>query len=344
MCGMCDGGLSTCVGGGCDVSPGDDAATVGRRAGYLPEGTSSSVPDAPAPSPPPPPPPPPASDPTGESAPCVDPPPFATDACAAAAASASRLSVTVLGSPGRGSGGSPPLAANVDSGLNPPKPGDAAPDCGPFAFASRPRTSHSFAIAATDPASDLASTSGIVRTSSGSPAHVDGGADGASDGAADAPRATLCDPSRTSSRDTSAVPGLESTVGSTLFSSSAESPCTSAQSSPTATVPAARIASSSSSTRPRYTSSPDATCTSRAHDIASVRSVSGGMALVSAHASSAAYSGERSMARDSSFGESESTEREVLGSNPESAEPRGFLPRPPPPRGVSSPPFLSPEK
>ena len=112
----------------------------------------------------------PASDPTGESAPCVDPPPFATDACAAAAASASRLSVTVLGSPGRGLGGSPPLAANVDSGLNPPKPGDAAPDCGPFAFASRPRTSHSFAIAATDPASDLASTSGIVRLSSGSPA------------------------------------------------------------------------------------------------------------------------------------------------------------------------------
>ena len=30
--------------------------------------------------------------------------------------------------------------------------------------------------------------------------------------------------------------------------------------------------------------------------------------------------------------------------SPESAEPRGFLPRPPPPRGVSSPPFLSPEK
>ena len=88
-------------------------------------------------------------------------------------------------------------------------PGDAAPDGGLLA---------SFAIAATDPASDLASISGIVRVSSGSPEKIDGAADGASDGAADAPRATLCDPSRTSSSDASAVPGLDITVGSGLFS------------------------------------------------------------------------------------------------------------------------------
>ena len=161
--GMCEGGRSTCVGGGActpaDESPGD-VATTARLC------SPSAVVVAVTPDPIP------ESDPAGESAPCAlkcapdpPPPPTATLACAAAAASARRFSVTVLGSPGAGSPGSVASLA-------------LTPVC--ESFSQVPRSVGG--SVATDPASDLVSS---LR----SPA-MDGATDGATDGAADAPRAT----------------------------------------------------------------------------------------------------------------------------------------------------------
>ena len=164
------------------------------------------------------------------------------------------------------------------------------------------------------PASDLASTSGIVRTSSGSPAH----ATAAPTARATAPLTRRAPPSAIPRGRRAGTPARcrawrAPWVPRALL---VQRGSPSSQSSPTATVPAARIASSSSSTRPRYTSSPDATCTSRAHVVASARSVSGGIALVSAHDSSAAYSGERSIALDNS-----STGEVLRGTAPMSSRP-----------------------
>ena len=265
---MCEGGRSTCVGGGAcapaDESPGD-VATTARLCS--PSVVAAVTPD-----------PIPESDPAGESAPCAlkcapdpPPPPTATLACAAAAASARRFNVTVLGSPGAGSPGSVASLA-------------LTPVC--ESFSQVPRSVGG--SVATDPASDLVSS---LR----SPA-MDGATDGATDGAADAPRATRWDPSRTSSSDVTHVPGRDNTVGSAAESIpsweapdiidstpilwSPPKPPACARSSPTATVPATSTASSSSSTRPRYTSSPAATWTSRMQLLASCRSVSGWSALV----------------------------------------------------------------